>query len=165
MRSGRLFVVHLVMSLLPPTRFWALKRQMLRWAGATIGRGVHIVSSVRIHLTGPLSLGDNTFIGHEVMLVGGDAAISIGSNVDIAPRVLLATGSHQVGVQHGRAAGPGFSSPIHIGDGTWIGAGATILGGTRVGGLCIIAAGALVRTDTGDRALVAGVPARAVRAL
>ena len=80
---------------MPATRFFKVKRGLLRWAGATIGSNVRIVSSAKFYLTGQLIIGDNTWIGHEVLVVGGDAPVCIGKNVDIAPRVNIITGGHQ----------------------------------------------------------------------
>jgi acetyltransferase-like isoleucine patch superfamily enzyme len=56
-------------------------------------------------------------------------------------------------------------APIHIGDGTWVGARAIILPGVTIGRRCLIAAGAVVSRDVPDDTLVAGNPARVVRDL
>jgi acetyltransferase-like isoleucine patch superfamily enzyme len=52
---------------------------------------------------------------------------------------------------------------IEIGDDVWIGSGAIVLDGVRVGSHCIIAAGAVVTRDVPDYAVVAGNPARVLR--
>lgn len=52
---------------------------------------------------------------------------------------------------------------IEVGDGTWIGAKATILDGARVGAGSVIAAGAVVRGEHPAGAVLAGVPAKVVR--
>lgn len=160
MSSVRLFVMRLLMIFMPPTRCFALKSALLRWAGATIGRNVRIVSSARFCLTGRLAIGDDTWIGHEVLIVGGDADVVIGSKVDIAPRVLLATGTHEFCTIVGRAAGKGYSLPITIEDGAWLCASSTILGGVTVGRCSIVAAGALVNRNVKQGSLSGGVPAR-----
>lgn len=159
MKSNRLFVVHLLMAVMPLTRCFAFKRVLLRWAGATIGMNVRIVSSARFYLTGSLSIGDDTWIGHEVLIVGGDANVAIGSRVDIAPRVSLVTGSHELFTVEGRAAGKGYSSPIIIEDGAWIGASSSILGGVTVRQCGVVAAGALVNRDVQASCVYGGVPA------
>jgi acetyltransferase-like isoleucine patch superfamily enzyme len=162
MKPARLFLVHLVFGLLPPTRSFHMKCGLLRWAGAEIGKNVRIVSSARFLLAGQLRIGDGTWIGHEVLIVGGEADVTIGANVDVAPRVSIVTGSHELFGVHGRAAGEGFSRPIHIMDGVWIGAAATILGGVVVGQSSMIAAGAVVNRDVAAGAVVGGVPARII---
>jgi len=165
MSSVRLFFIQLLFSILPPTRAWGIKRLLLRCAGGKIGKDVRVVSSARVYLTGDLAIGDNTWIGHEVLVVGGDAPIHIGSRVDIAPRVMLVTGAHYIDLSSDRAAGMGYSSPIIVEDGVWIGASSTILGGVTVGRCSIVAAGALVNSDVPEFSLVAGVPARVIRRL
>lgn len=147
---------------MPPTRMFALKRALLRWAGATVGDNARIVSTAKFHVCGKLEIGSNTWIGHEVMIVGGDAEVQIGAEVDIAPRVTIVTGSHEAFGLPGKAAGKGYSKPVHIGDGAWIGAGSTILGGVRIGAQAIVAAGSLVRKNVQNESIVAGVPAEQI---
>jgi acetyltransferase-like isoleucine patch superfamily enzyme len=162
MKPGRLFIMHLLMTVMPPTRCFALKRALLRWAGAEVGTNVRVVSNARFYLTGRLVIGDHTWIGHETLVVGGDADVVIGSRVDIAPRVLLVTGSHELFTTNDRAAGKGYSSPIVIEDGAWIGTSSTILGGVIVGSCAVVAAGALVNSDVESRCMYGGVPARSL---
>lgn len=52
---------------------------------------------------------------------------------------------------------------VSIGAGTWLGAGAIVLPGARIGRNVVIAAGSVVRGDVPDRCVVAGVPAKIVR--
>jgi len=162
MKPARLYLVHLVFGWLPPTRCFRIKRDLLRWAGAEVGENVQIASSARFFLTGRLRIGDGTWIGHEVLIVGGEADVTIGANVDVAPRVSIVTGSHELFGVQGRAAGKGFSRPIYIMDGVWIGAATTILGGVVVGRSSMIAAGALVHRDVPAGGVVGGVPARQI---
>lgn len=53
--------------------------------------------------------------------------------------------------------------PVEIGAGSWLGAGAVILPGTRVGRNTVVGAGAVVKGDYPDHAVLAGVPAKVVR--
>jgi acetyltransferase-like isoleucine patch superfamily enzyme len=163
MNSFKLYVVHLFTWIIPPTRCFGLKRNLYRWCGAKVGRNVRIVSSARFCFTGRLTIGDNTWIGHEVLVIGGDANVHIGANCDIGPRVSFVTGSHQFGGEGGRAAGNGYSEEICLEDGVWIGAAATILGGVSVGNASMVAAGALVRKNVASNTVVAGVPAKEIR--
>lgn len=54
--------------------------------------------------------------------------------------------------------------PTKIGRDVWIGANAVILGGVTIGEGAVVAAGAVVNRDVEPGAVVAGVPARAIRA-
>jgi tetrahydrodipicolinate N-acetyltransferase len=52
------------------------------------------------------------------------------------------------------------SAPVLIGDGVWIGTGATILPGVSIGEHAVIAAGSVVTTDVPGGVVVGGNPAR-----
>ena len=165
MNSRRLYLVQLVMPLIPATRCFALKRAMLRWCGAKIARNVRIVSSARFYVGGDLTIGEGTWIGHEVLIVGGNATVLIGAQCDIAPRVTIATGSHEVCLDGEKIAGDGYSAAVKVGDGCWICTASTILGGSELGCCCIVAAGAVVKGSFPSRKLVGGVPAVTLRDL
>jgi acetyltransferase-like isoleucine patch superfamily enzyme len=104
-------------------------------------------------------------IGHRVFLNAGvvvysEIAITIGDDVALANEVyVMDTGSH--GVEGGAAK----AAPVVIGDGTWVGARAMVLPGVTIGERAVVAAGAVVTRDVADQTLVAGNPARVVRAL
>lgn len=57
---------------------------------------------------------------------------------------------------------PGVRSAgdVHYGEGAFVGTGATLIPGIRVGAWAVVGAGAVVARDVPDRARVAGVPAR-----
>ena len=55
-----------------------------------------------------------------------------------------------------------FSSPCTIGNDVWIGAGASILRGVKVGDGAVIGAGAVVTKDVEPYSIVVGVPAKKV---
>lgn len=163
MSPVRLYIYHLVVRALPLTRFFRLKAALLRWAGAEIGRNVKITSSARFQITGSLRIGDGSWLGEDLLVTGGEADIVIGARVDIGPRVTMVTGSHVLWERHDRAAGAGFSKPIVVKDGVWLGACSTILSGVVIGDSAMIAAGAVVVGDVAEATLVAGVPAKIVR--
>lgn len=160
LRPLRLYLIGFVFPLIPPTRMFGLKRFLLRWCGAELGVNVRISSSARFQTNGPLRIGSGSWIGHQVLITGGSSPIEIGENVDIAPRVLIVSGTHQPEAGTRKAAGAGISLPIIIEDGVWVGANATILGGARVGNSCIVGAGALVRNDLIAGGVYGGIPAR-----
>lgn len=165
MSSVRVFLVHMIMMIMPPTRLFLIKRLLLSWAGVRTGQDVKIVSSARFYLSGALVVGDGAWIGHDFLLVGGDAPVTIGPNCDIAPRVTFATGTHEKCYEGPRVAGKGYSLPITIGEGCWICTGATILGGTNIGPRSIVAAGAVVKGEFPAGSLIGGVPACLLRTI
>ena len=146
-------------TLLPESSCFSLKRALLRWCGATIGRNVRICSSAVILGAGELSIGDNTWVGHGAMIVAS-GKLSIGQNVDIGPQVYIGNGTHKVETSSKRCAGEGLALPVLIGDGSWLGVRAIILPGVEIGSMTIVAAGAVVTKSHCGHCLLAGVPAR-----
>lgn len=57
------------------------------------------------------------------------------------------------------------NEPVTVGAGSWIGTGAVILPGARIGRNVVVAAGSVVRGEVPDHCVVAGVPGRVVRRL
>ncbi|MDA0977608.1 MAG: acyltransferase [Proteobacteria bacterium] len=163
MTPSLLYIYRIFSALLPETRFFPLKASMLRQAGLQIGSNVRICSSAVIFGSGKLTIGSNTWIGHQVLLCAS-SSILIGENVDISPGVYVGTGTHEVSTGE-RAAGPGFSKDIIIGNGAWIGARAVILPGVTIGAGAMVAAGSLVNRDVDAGTMVAGNPATRVRQL
>jgi maltose O-acetyltransferase len=158
-----LWLTQMALGVLPPTRCFPLRCKLLRMSGVDIQPTARLCSSVRIATSGHLTIGTDTFIGHQVLIAGGDASIIIGSYCDIAPRVTIISGSHEIASAGPRAAGPGQSRPIVIEDGVWIGAGSIILGGVRIGKHSVIGAGSVVVRDIPPNSVALGSPCRATR--
>jgi acetyltransferase-like isoleucine patch superfamily enzyme len=58
-----------------------------------------------------------------------------------------------------------FTKPIVIEDQVWIGCGAIILQGVRIGKGAVVAAGAVVCSDVAPMTVVGGVPAKLIKTL
>ncbi|WP_051171956.1 DapH/DapD/GlmU-related protein [Microbacterium indicum] len=111
--------------------------------------------------TGPVTVGDDVFINRDAYI---RPHTTIGDRVNIGPFVRLVTDTHEIGPAE-RRAGAVRHDPIVIGDGSWIGASATIVGGVTIGSGSIVAAGAVVTEDVPDNVIVGGVPAKTLRTL
>lgn len=102
----------------------------------------------------------NFYVGN-----GGDGVeIDVGSNVFFGMGATLCCVGHEIGPQEKRAGEQKYE-PIRIGDGCWIGANSTILGGVTIGAGSVAAAGAVVVRDIEENCVYAGVPARKVKEL
>jgi len=156
--SLRQYLGNAALGLLPPTRAWGLKRTILRAMGVRINGRPRVTSSVRVWGEIELTLGDDVFLGHDVLISGGKSRVTIGDCVDVAPRVTIVTGTHEADMQGLHSAGAGRSDDVVIEDGAWIGAGTTILGGVTIGRKAIVAAGSTVTQDVPPLSLAAGVP-------
>ena len=158
MNSLGLFVYRVFSFFIPETRGFAFKRSMLRLCGGEIGENVRICSSAFILGAGKLRIGDDTWVGHQC-IISSSSMIDIGDNVDLAPRVYIGTGTHEIDVDGRHIAGKGINKDITIGNGCWICASSTILPGVVIGKKSIIAAGAVVTKSISDNLLVGGIPA------
>lgn len=159
-----LFCIRKIYPLIPDTRGYRLKSLLLRLAGARIGQNVRICSTVKIIGDSQLIIGDNTFIGHDSIIICS-APIIIGKNVNIAPRCYIGTGTHDIDINGDSVAGKGKSLPISISDGVWVCASSSLLAGTVVGEKSIIAAGAVVKGEVDSHELVGGVLAKHIKYL
>lgn len=163
--SVRSWLTNCFVRLTPPSRAFVLRAVLWNFAGNRISLSARLVSSVRI--IGPVvEVGDDSFIGHETMLTGAvSSSITIGSCCDIAPRVLLVTGSHEIDPVGKHSAGEGIAKNIVIKDGVWIGAGSTILGGVTIGEKAVIGAGSIVTKDIPPYTIAYGCPCKPQRNL
>lgn len=107
----------------------------------TIGKNVFINSGCHFQDQGGIVIGNGTLIGHNVV---------------------LATINHALAPSENRK---NCYAPINIGDNVWIGSNATVLPGVTIGEWAVVAAGAVVTKDVPPYTVVAGVPARYVKAV
>lgn len=104
-----------------------------------LGRRVFINAGCSFQDQGGITIGDDTLIGH---------------------RVILATLNHGLRPEHRSNLEP---APITIGQNVWIGAGSIILPGVTIGDNTIIAAGATVTKDIPPNVIAAGTPAKILK--
>jgi serine acetyltransferase len=105
--------------------------------GVVLGRGSHVTASR------PVVFGDDVYCG---------------------PYTYVTSDNHSYDDPH-EPIGRQWprSAPVEIGSGSWLGVGATVLPGSRLGRNVVVAAGAVVRGEVPDHTVVAGAPARIVR--
>jgi len=111
-----------------------------------------------------ITIGDRCMLGKGIGIVGHER-IEIGNDIWTGHYVYVTDQNHgyedisqPVGTQMWK------NVPVAIGDGCWLGHGAVVLPGTRLGRNVVVAAGAVVAgLDVPDFSVVAGVPARVVR--
>lgn len=109
-----------------------------------------------------IQIGRNVFINQNCTLYDL-AEVRIGDEVMIGPNVSLLSAGHPLPPSQRRSALVG--KPIVIGNNVWIAAGATVIGGVTVGENSVIAAASVVTHNVPANTLVAGNPARVIRAL
>lgn len=154
----RRFFLKLVNVFLCGTHFFPIKRALLRLSGIRVGRNTKVVGP--IFSSAGLEIGEDCWIGRNLD-VNGNGKVMIGNRCDLAPDVMFLTGSHQIGDMT-RRAGEGESYVIHVKDGCWIGARATILGNTAIGPGSVVGACSMVNRDISENVLAAGIPAKMI---
>lgn len=145
----------LIMSEAVPT---GTRSRILRCLGVDLGEETFIASRVMLK-SRSLRTGRGCFINHGVHFDRGP--ITLGSKVFIGPGALFISNDHVLGGPTQRA-GHNIEKPISVGDGSWIGARAIILGGVHIAAGCVIGAGAVVTRDTTPNGVYVGVPARRI---
>jgi acetyltransferase-like isoleucine patch superfamily enzyme len=139
----------------------------------TVGEGTMIGALVTISAglvpgqdLGPdpvLRIGDRCVIGRGSHIVA-HADIRIGDDVWTGPYVYITDQNHGYAdpdMPIGRQMP--VNNPVEIGAGSWLGTGAIVLPGARIGRNVVVAAGSVVRGEVPDYCVVAGVPAKVVR--
>lgn len=134
-----------------------IKLLLLRWFGARIGKGVVVKPHVRIKNPWRLTVGDHCWIGQNVW-IDNIEDVTIGDHVCVSQLVYFCTGSHD----HQKTTFDLVARPIAVGNGAWVGARATLLGGVEVGANAIVAAGSVVNRSVQDCEFVGGVPAKVI---
>lgn len=127
--------------------------------------GIYLADTARV--LGAVHLEKDANLWYGVSIRGDVAKITVGQGTNIQDNAVVHCDS---GVPNtiGNNVTIGHGAIVHgqfVGDDTLIGMGAKVLGRTRIGQRCLIAAGAVVApgTEVPDEMLVLGVPGRIVR--
>ena len=110
-----------------------------------------------------ITLGSNVFFNFNCVILD-PAPVTIGSNVMFGPAVQICTATHPMSASE-RRTGLEFARPVEIGSDVWIGSGAIICPGIRVGSQSVIGAGSVVTRDIPANVFAAGNPCRIIRNL
>lgn len=90
--------------------------------------------------------------------------ITIGRQVQIAPRVQIYTATHPLDAAT-RRSGLEFALPVVIQDGAWLGGGVIVCPGVTIGENTVVGAGSVVTRDLPAGVLAVGNPCRVLREL
>jgi acetyltransferase-like isoleucine patch superfamily enzyme len=132
--------------------------------GIDIGRGVFLGRGTILSCkNGDIVLGDETNLGFHCEIFSG-SSVTVGRHGLFAAQAYLVGGGHEF-EQTGRAVieQPRSSVGIVLGDNVWLGTGAKVLDGVRIGRDVVVGANAVVNGDLPDGAVAAGIPARVLR--
>lgn len=140
--------------------------------GIRIGAESYVMKNAILHVYNfrdlphaGITIGERSLIG-EACILRGQGGITIGNDVFLAPMVQMLAVNH---IYHDTERPISFqgitAQGISVDDGAWIGGGAIILDGVRIGRNAVVGAGAVVTKDVPPYSVVVGNPARVVRDL
>ena len=132
----------------------SLRCALLRVFGAVVGSGVVIRGNVNITFPWRVSIGDDVWIGEEVLILSL-AQVTVESNVCISQRAFLCTGSHD----HRKPTFDLITKPITLREGCWVCAMAFVGPGVDVGKGSRVSAGSVVSREVPPFVAVRGNPA------
>jgi acetyltransferase-like isoleucine patch superfamily enzyme len=141
-----------------------VKLEIGRGARLRIGRWAWIGdrSKIRVH-EGEVSIGAKTVMGQECT-ISAYQRVEIGRECIVADRAMLIDFDHGVvEVERPIRLQGIYKRDVRVGHNVWMGYGACILRGVRVGNNAIVGTNAVVTHDVPENAVVGGVPARVIR--
>jgi maltose O-acetyltransferase len=109
-----------------------------------------------------IELGERVFFNFNCIVLDV-CLVRIGDFTLFGPAVQIYTPLHPYNAERRRREE--FGKPIEIGSDVWVGGGAIILAGVRIGSRAVIGAGSVVTRDVPDAVFAAGNPCRVIRAI
>ncbi len=107
-----------------------------------------------------IELGERVFFNFNCVVLDV-SAVKIGDYSMFGPAVQIYTATHPLNAQLRRTQE--FSKPIEIGSDVWVGGGAILCPGVKIGSASVIGAGSVVTRDIPGRVFAAGNPCKVIR--
>ncbi|MEJ7928739.1 sugar O-acetyltransferase [Ramlibacter sp. AN1015] len=145
---------------LPPDA--ARRRELLQELFARGGDTAIVVPPFHCDYGSQIELGEQVFFNFNCVVLDV-CRVAVGARTLIGPAVQIYTALHPLDAVQRRTLE--YGRPVEIGCDVWIGGGALILPGVRVGDRAVIGAGAVVTRDVPPDVFAAGNPCRVLRAL
>jgi acetyltransferase-like isoleucine patch superfamily enzyme len=141
-----------------------LELQIARRGRVEFGRFVWIGDGTKIRChEGVVEIGAKTVMGQECT-ISAYQRVRIGEQCVIADRAMFIDFDHGVVEVDRSIRKQGiYKRDVEVGSNVWIGYGACILRGVRVGDNAIVGTNSVVTRDVPANAVVAGIPARVIR--
>jgi acetyltransferase-like isoleucine patch superfamily enzyme len=141
-----------------------LELQVARGARIELGRFVWLGDGTKLRChEGSVAIGAKTVIGQECT-ISAYKRVRIGEQCVIADRAMFIDFDHGVvEVERPIRLQGIYKRDVEVGSNVWIGYGACILRGVRVGDNAIVGTNSVVTKDVPANAVVAGIPARVIR--
>lgn len=134
--------------------------------GSRLGKRGIITTTSHLSFFGEgLRLGAGSGIG-DFFHIGASGGVHVGKDVIVGPYFLVHSQEHNFGDESKAIKAQGTTqSPVRIGDDCWIGSRVTLLAGAELGPRTIVASGAVVKGVHPGNEILAGVPAKRIKAI
>jgi acetyltransferase-like isoleucine patch superfamily enzyme len=124
----------------------------------TISSNSSILMKCTFDSAGGFHIGEGSVVNANCR-VDTRGTVTIGAGVSISSNVIILTADHDMNDD----SFTGRNLPVHIEDNVWIGTGAIILPGIKIGQFAVIASGSVVTKNVNDYEVVGGVPAKYIK--
>ena len=137
--------------------FWVRRKYGLKHLHPTVQ-----IYPVQQYVSRDLIAHEHAFLAQQCHV---GAYVELGRYTMLGPRVMIIGGDHEINRPGVPMIFAGRSEPRRtiVEDDVWIGGGAIVMCGVRIGRGAVIAAGAVVTRDVQPYTIVAGVPAKKIR--
>jgi maltose O-acetyltransferase len=139
-----------------------LRNRIIRELFGSAGDAVWIEPPFYCDYGSNISLGSKVFLNFNCIILDPGAVIE--SNVLLGPSVQIYTATHPMSASE-RLNYLEFARPVKVGSDVWVGGGAIICPGVRIGTKSVIGAGSVVTHDIPAGVFASGNPCRIIREL
>lgn len=138
------------------------RRHLLSELFATGGDTVLLEPPFQCDYGSNIELGERVYFNYNCIVLDV-CLVRVGDFTLFGPAVQIYTATHPLDAEQRRREE--YGKPVHIGSDVWVGGGAIILPGVRIGSRAVIGAGSVVTRDVPEGVLAAGNPCRVIRAI
>lgn len=136
------------------------RRRIVRELFAAGGESVWMQPPFFCDYGSNILLGERVFFNFNCVVLDV-CEVRIGDYTLFGPAVQIYTATHPMNAELRRQQE--FAKPIEIGSDVWVGGGAILCPGVRVGSRSVVGAGSVVTRDIPERVFAAGNPCRVIR--
>jgi len=140
-----------------------VRRDLFPWNDFVLGKASTIEDYATVNNgAGPLYIGERTRVGLNCTVIG---PVTLGNDVMLAQNIVLSGLNHTYSdISVPISAQKQSTSMIRVEDEAWIGANCVIVAGVTIGKHSVVAAGSVVTKDVPPYSVVAGNPAKLIKA-
>ena len=137
------------------------RARLIRELIPSAGPGVWIEPPFYCDYGSNITLGEQVYFNFNCVVLDV-APVRVGSGVLFGPAVQIYAATHPLSAAE-RRTGLELGKPVEVGDEVWVGGGAILCPGVRVGARSVVGAGSVVTRDVPEGVFAAGNPCRVIR--